>query len=842
MIDRLHLLTVSYTTCISMVSIEQWRAAIGGFNHLKIITAPSISCKHLSLVLCCLYACIYVQLLVLLLSGDVETNPGPPYKLCPQCSTSVNIKKAICECGFVFRKSKTGGQVEGRRQSARLARKTKLSLESPQEASCRKEQNKLAMTRKRILESPQEASYRKEQNKLAMTTKRILESPQEASYRKEQNKLAMTTKRILESPQDAFYRREQDKLMKSRKRILESPQEASYRKEQNKLAMTTKRILESPQDAFYRREQDKLMKSRKRILESPQEASYRKKQNKLAMTTKRILESPQDAFYRREQDKLMKSRKQILESPQEASYRKEQNKLAMTTKRILESPQDAFYRREQDKLMKSRKRILQSPQEASYRKEQNKLAMTTKRILESPQDAFYRREQDKLMKSRKRILQSPQEASRRKEQNKLAMTTKRSLETKEDSNKRKASDKSAIKARRASSITIENAITAFLTKVKIGPEFVCTSCHRMMYKKCVVPFNRTKYKKPSFDVLNNVFCDEFKHVCSDGKQWVCKTCDSALTRGNMPLQAKANGLQLQPIPPELSSLNALELRLISLRIPFMKMVALPSGKQCCIHGPAVNVPSKLDTICTLLPRLPSQTELIPLKLKRKLQYKGHYMYNYVRPDKVMNALIWLKANNPLYANISINNDWINESLTNDTELFTSLTQQPNEIVKTEGPNEIVNTEELNDLVNKEELNELVNTEEPNELVNTEKPNKTVNTEELNEIVNTGEPNEIVNTEELNEIVNTEEPNEIVNTVELNEIVNTEEPELTMEASASDQLDIITNAYKMLSSIAQRNGYNIHDVAADVIAFLLQLLINYHLLEYIILIYMLLGIM
>ena len=77
------------------------------------------------------------------------------------------------------------------------------------------------------------------------------------------------------------------------------------------------------------------------------------------------------------------------------------------------------------------------------------------------------------------------------------------------------------------------------------------------------------------------------------------------------------------------------------------MVALPSGKQCCIHGPAVNVPSKLYTICTLLPRLPSQTEVIPLKLKRKLQYKGHYMYNYVRPDKV---IIWLNAN------ISINND------------------------------------------------------------------------------------------------------------------------------------------------------------------------------------------
>ena len=96
-----------------------------------------------------------------------------------------------------------------------------------------------------------------------------------------------------------------------------------------------------------------------------------------------------------------------------------------------------------------------------------------------------------------------------------------------------------------------------------------------------------------------------------------------LKRGVMPLQAKANGLLLSHIPTELSGLNALELRLICLRLPFMKMVALPCGKQRSIHGPAVNVPSKVDTICNILPRLPSQSELVPLKLKRKLAYKGH---------------------------------------------------------------------------------------------------------------------------------------------------------------------------------------------------------------------------
>ena len=91
----------------------------------------------------------------------------------------------------------------------------------------------------------------------------------------------------------------------------------------------------------------------------------------------------------------------------------------------------------------------------------------------------------------------------------------------------------------------------------------------------------------------------------------CVRRDRALKRGVMPVQAKANGLQLPDITTGLSGLNALELRLICLRLPFMKMVALPCGKQRSIHGPAVNLPSKVDSICNILPRLPSQSELVP---------------------------------------------------------------------------------------------------------------------------------------------------------------------------------------------------------------------------------------
>ena len=107
----------------------------------------------------------------------------------------------------------------------------------------------------------------------------------------------------------------------------------------------------------------------------------------------------------------------------------------------------------------------------------------------------------------------------------------------------------------------------------------------------------------------------------------------------------------------MSCLISLEVMLISKDIPFMKLVSLPKGKQIAIHGPAVNVSTNLDTICNLLPRIPTESQLIPFKLKRRLQYKGHYMFQSVRPDKIMIALKWLKENNELYADIEISQDW-----------------------------------------------------------------------------------------------------------------------------------------------------------------------------------------
>ena len=61
-------------------------------------------------------------------------------------------------------------------------------------------------------------------------------------------------------------------------------------------------------------------------------------------------------------------------------------------------------------------------------------------------------------------------------------------------------------------VLIESAIAAIHSEVKLGPEFVSTCCHRMMYRKSVVACNKGKYTKTSTDVLFSPDYSYMRHV------------------------------------------------------------------------------------------------------------------------------------------------------------------------------------------------------------------------------------------------------------------------------------------------------------------------------------------
>ena len=148
----------------------------------------------------------------------------------------------------------------------------------------------------------------------------------------------------------------------------------------------------------------------------------------------------------------------------------------------------------------------------------------------------------------------------------------------------------------------------------------------------------------------------------DQRKHVCITCDKHLNIKNTPPQAVSNKLILDPIPDILANLNRLEKTLISKRIPFKKVTIMPKGQQPKIRGAMCNIPIQAETVSNVLPSSTDNDRVILVKLKRKIEFKGHVYFESVRPCFVESALNYLKENNHFNSNVLINLDNINREL------------------------------------------------------------------------------------------------------------------------------------------------------------------------------------
>ncbi|XP_076872152.1 uncharacterized protein LOC143522233 [Brachyhypopomus gauderio] len=218
-------------------------------------------------------------------------------------------------------------------------------------------------------------------------------------------------------------------------------------------------------------------------------------------------------------------------------------------------------------------------------------------------------------------------------------------------------------------------IEQFRHKIAMGPIYVCAVCHRTLFKHQVIKCRQQEYMKKGPKVAlvaERCITDSYLHLCKEscnanctdkagpaGCLWICYTCHRKICDGKMPEESVANNLSLEPVPAELQVLNSLEQHLIAMHIPFMRIVSLPKGGQNGVHGPVTCVPSNMTDVVDVLPRSENIDQMIRVKLKRKLTYKGHYKYEFVSPDKIQSSLMYLQKYNKFYSNIQFNNDWIN---------------------------------------------------------------------------------------------------------------------------------------------------------------------------------------
>ncbi|XP_026102347.1 uncharacterized protein LOC113073807 isoform X1 [Carassius auratus] len=246
------------------------------------------------------------------------------------------------------------------------------------------------------------------------------------------------------------------------------------------------------------------------------------------------------------------------------------------------------------------------------------------------------------------------------------------------------------------------ALNVFRDVIKQGPTYVCTCCARALFsnqvRNCVVH----KYKKnPTVAAL--CLTGNYVHICSDcpdrcalenmKTEWICHSCHTTLLRGTMPDIAVANMLQFTPIPSELCDLNILERHVIAKYIPFAKILTLPKGQQKAIKGAVISVASEVETTVNCLPRPRSESQLLTVKLKRRLCYQGHYQYQTLNMRKVLSALSKLKEMHSEYKDIIINAALSEEEMFNEHEPSTNDISAPDEEMDVESSSQNENTED-----------------------------------------------------------------------------------------------------------------------------------------------------
>lgn len=138
----------------------------------------------------------------------------------------------------------------------------------------------------------------------------------------------------------------------------------------------------------------------------------------------------------------------------------------------------------------------------------------------------------------------------------------------------------------------------------------------------------------------------------------CPACWPRISKGLMPRLALVNYLFLGPVPPELQGLTYIEEMAIALQVStkcLSKIKAGPTGQRKATNN-LVILPVDTSNVATQLPRSLSQLRdhvaiMFVTEGEKLNMVKQKQRALYVRRSKIVKALDWLIANNPLYAHI-----------------------------------------------------------------------------------------------------------------------------------------------------------------------------------------------
>ncbi|KAK3922585.1 ATP-dependent DNA helicase [Frankliniella fusca] len=142
-------------------------------------------------------------------------------------------------------------------------------------------------------------------------------------------------------------------------------------------------------------------------------------------------------------------------------------------------------------------------------------------------------------------------------------------------------------------------------------------------------------------------------TCLKCKKKVMKSCYDKDRCQDCHLFTNANGMDPGDLPEQLTDLSFVEQQLIAKVHPVVSVYRIRKGEQLKYSGQVINFPQNVQEICNVLPQTVQTLQSI---LTIRVEGSDGYKDFQVRRQKVYDALVWLKINNPFYEDIELSTE------------------------------------------------------------------------------------------------------------------------------------------------------------------------------------------
>ncbi|XP_062607417.1 glutamic acid-rich protein-like [Saccostrea cucullata] len=576
----------------------------------------------------------------------------------------------------------------------------------------KRKQDKREHLPEEIKENIKASDRKRKRDKREQLPEEIKENVKASDQKRKRDKREQLPTEIKENIKASDRKRKRDKREQLPEEIKENIKASDQKKKKDKREHLPKEIKENIKASDQKRKKDKREQLPTEIKENIKASDRKRKKNKREQLPIEIKENIKASDQKRKKDKREKLPIEIKENIKASDRKRKKDKREQLPEETIEIIQTSDRKRKQDKrrnLPDKEKNIIKAKERkrlSNYRQNmpsdlkdsvrisnRNKKKDIREQLPEGTKQTIKaserKRKQDKREQLPEEIKKTMKASERKRKQYKREhLPNEKKNEIRRRDQQRKSENKI---------LNLQNPYQTFLHKIKSGPSFVCICCNRLLYEQTVNKITKNTFKTVDPDVLNEALPD----WCFDQKEisYICKTCILSLHKKKIPAQATINELHLTELKEPLISLTDFEARLVSQRLIFMKILALPRGRQKAIHGTVVNVPVDSSQTCTLLPRLPTNSGLIPVKLKRKLEYRGHVEFQHISPDRVISSLLFLKENNEFYKDVPVLENWQDLAAGDNPSLWERLTEphtKKNESVYDDNGNHDQRTEPHNE--------------------------------------------------------------------------------------------------------------------------------------------------